>query len=909
MKIFFGRINLKQNPTDQFEKAYYQSKRGTSYFSELNDYDSFEEESVYVFMIGGNTVELWKASHWGKDGENLYFTKTGIDLDNMTRAWLASFRYFYLNSDLIVFTVRRPYKKAFFNIGFIDEFTEKMLLNPMTYSNLENYRNIRLETSEPESVTKDLIFFKNNKEWKFKSPAFFDESLALQFRDNTLNIGKGRTNKDNKLILINNSELPASFDPNDLTLLNVYDVFFCDYNATIDIEISLLENENIFKISMSSKDIDDQTFELLLSENKIIVHKDTKSKGTSYEKQGDVFVNNMKQGDYFYLCRGNSRFIAVGRVTSPAEPCFIEDYGKDGWMQRSFELIKDAVYDDKYDGPSKWWTPNNNSTCILIPEKELDKANKLIFMPYFEIKVQKSDNASNVLTDQEKDAKKNMATEVKALNTILYGPPGTGKTFNSIDYAIAIIENRHYKDVQRESEINRDGVKRRFDQYVASGQIVFTTFHQSLSYEDFIEGIKPVEPATEEDELTYAVEDGIFKKLCTEAAFSFIQKRATVETEKVLDFSAAYDRFVDMVNERLSQGERVGLETRSGGNVYIENITQKNNIWIKHNDGKRIHTVSKSRLSRIAQAFPDLTEVTNINDQFRAEIGGSNSSAYWAVLNAIRKQKQNATNDYKKSISEKGYSYDDKKDIISSLKPDDYKIENPKRFVIIIDEINRGNVSQIFGELITLIEDDKRLGAKEVLKATLPYSKESFGVPCNVYLVGTMNTADRSVEALDSALRRRFSFVLMPPEPIRLGITSDGINLQKILEVLNERLSILKDTDHTIGHAWFWNVMDVEGLKTAFKNKIIPLLQEYFYNDYEKLGLVLGDTFFETHKQINSNIFASFSGGNGLAGQYDQTLQYRLKSPDDLTIGDFKSLEQSNNKLAIDEQLQTHTGI
>lgn len=412
----------------------------------------------------------------------------------------------------------------------------------------------------------------------------------------------------------------------------------------------------------------------------------------------------------------------------------------------------------------------------------------------------------------------------RPLNTILYGPPGTGKTFNSIDYAIAIIENRDYKDVQEESVTNRGEVKRRFDQYVACGQIVFTTFHQSLSYEDFIEGIKPVEPATEEDELTYTVEDGIFKKLCTEAAFSFIQKSATVETEKILDFSAEYDRFVDMVNEHLSQGIKTELKTRSGGRVYIENVSDKNNIWIWHIDGKKRHTVSKKRLSRIAQAFPDLTEVTNINDQFRAEIGGSNSSAYWAVLNAIRKQPPAAKLKDTKSISEKEYSYDDKKDIIESLKSEDYKINNPKRFVLIIDEINRGNVSQIFGELITLIEDDKRLGAKEVLKATLPYSKKSFGVPCNVFLVGTMNTADRSVEALDSALRRRFSFVMMPPEPERLGITSDGINLKKILKVLNERLSVLKDDDHTIGHAWLWNVTNLEGLRTAFKNNIIPLL-------------------------------------------------------------------------------------
>jgi hypothetical protein len=492
--------------------------------------------------------------------------------------------------------------------------------------------------------------------------------------------------------------------------------------------------------------------------------------------------------------------------------------------------------------------------------------------------------------------------KIRPLNSILYGPPGTGKTFNSINYAIAIIENKAFKDIETESDINRKGVKNRFDQYLADGQIVFTTFHQSLSYEDFIEGIKPVEPASEGDELTYAVEDGIFKRLCTEAAFSFIQKGATAETEKILDFSAEYDRFVDMVNEHLSQGIKTELKTRSGGRVYIENVSEKNNIWIWHVDGKKRHTVSKKRLSRIAQAFPDLTEVTNINDQFRAEIGGSNSSAYWAVLNAIRKQPPAAKLKDTKSISEKEYSYDDKKEIIESLKDDDYKIKNPKRYVIIIDEINRGNVSQIFGELITLIEDDKRLGKDEALRAKLPYSKNGFGVPCNIYLIGTMNTADRSVEALDSALRRRFSFIQMLPKPDRLKTTTDNINLSEVLQVLNNRLAVLKDNDHTIGHAWLWNVNNLDALKNAFKDKILPLLQEYFYNDYEKLGLVLGDAFFQTQTQIKSDIFASFTGGNGLSGQYDQSWQYQLKSADDLTFEDFKSLEQSSNNVLTDEE-------
>jgi len=487
----------------------------------------------------------------------------------------------------------------------------------------------------------------------------------------------------------------------------------------------------------------------------------------------------------------------------------------------------------------------------------------------------------------------------KPLNIILYGPPGTGKTYHSINYAVAIVENKPVNEICQEK---RSTVKKRFEKYIEEGQIAFCTFHQSLGYEDFIEGIKPVEPASEEEQLSYAVEDGIFKKLCINASFSLVQQDITKETEKALDFSGAYDGFVDAISEQILKGEEVKIPTISGGLVMVDSITRNNNIKIKHVNGTREYIVSKNRLGKLAQAFPDLKEVTNVYDQFRSEIGGSNSSAYWAVLNAVRKQSIQNVNSEIRSKSEKEYAYDVKKGIIDTLKNDDFKKENPKQYVLIIDEINRGNVSQVFGEIITLMEDDKRLGAAEALKAILPYSKENFGVPCNLHIIGTMNTADRSVEALDTALRRRFAFVNLQPEPDKLTTTDDGINLTELLSVLNNRLSILKDVDHTIGHAWLWNVRNIDQLKEVFQLKILPLLKEFFYNDYEKLGLVLGDTFFEPHMQVNSNVFAEFTGGNGLAMQYDQSWQFRLKPIEKITITDFRTLTPLSNRSLPDEE-------
>lgn len=446
-------------------------------------------------------------------------------------------------------------------------------------------------------------------------------------------------------------------------------------------------------------------------------------------------------------------------------------------------------------------------------------------------------------------------------NLILYGPPGTGKTYNTILYSVAIIEDKLYDDIRKESVADFESVKARYDNYRNSGRVALTTFHQSYGYEEFIEGIRPVMEDEESNsdsvsgsDLKYSIKSGIFKQFC--------EKADIPETDKNIfnlnDNPSVWKVSLAGANDNPIREEcLLNSHIRIGWDEYGENIFEDTDYKFGGRNPLNAF-INRMRVGDIVLSCYSSTVIDAIG-VITGDYRWDDSFSYYKRVRDVKWIVKNIREDiyeinnrasmtlstvYKMKITVSEVMKLIRKNIGSG---DDRGTIRDK-YVFVIDEINRGNISKIFGELITLIEETKRKGEKEATEVILPYSGKSFGIPSNVYIVGTMNTADRSIALMDTALRRRFSFVEMMPETTvlqELGISKIGdLDLIKMLQTINERITYLYDREHTIGHAFFTGLKDdptVEQLGDIFLKKIIPLLQEYFYEDYHKIQLVLGD--------------------------------------------------------------------
>ncbi len=378
------------------------------------------------------------------------------------------------------------------------------------------------------------------------------------------------------------------------------------------------------------------------------------------------------------------------------------------------------------------------------------------------------------------------------LNQILYGPPGTGKTYHTVTYAVAIAENKPLAQVAREE---RTALMKRYEKYKEAGQIDFITFHQSYAYEDFVQGLRPDAHAGA-DTLRFRLVDGVFKKLADRAkanyeAYQQVMRRPKLPFETMLD---------QMLSERVNrETEEVELPLPLPGGQY------KSIIIYEVSDN---HLKYKRRtLRNTVREEERLLSLHKLKEQYEGR----------EIRDAINKLYYEAVNDALRQFS-------------SSIRftRNGSQLRN---YVLVIDEINRANISRVFGELITLLEEDKRLGGPNELATTLP-SGESFAVPPNLHVVGTMNTADKSVSLLDVALRRRFAFIPLYPDYSLVP------EFEAVLRPLNEKIRERKGTDFLIGHSYFIG-KDPAELPLIFNRKIIPLLYEYFQNRPEPVREVL----------------------------------------------------------------------
>ena len=438
-----------------------------------------------------------------------------------------------------------------------------------------------------------------------------------------------------------------------------------------------------------------------------------------------------------------------------------------------------------------------------------------------------------------------------AKNTILYGPPGTGKTYNTVMYAVAIIENKKLEEIKKE---NYTEVIDRYNKYKEDGLIEFTTFHQSYGYEEFIEGIKPVIHSDEEDEtdIQYEVVPGLFKKFCDIAGKPILRKEKC--DIGINESPTIWKISLEGSGENSTRTECMKNEhIRIGYDEYGREIT---NLF-KGAAGRHIlnYFINDMSIGDIVMSCYDCNTVDAIGVVTGEYEWHDEYPEYkrlrkvnW-IVKGIKENIIKINNGSRLSnptVYKLRMDLSDVMEIIEKYSKNTIEVEEKKKnHVFIIDEINRGNISKIFGELITLIEPTKRIGQTEGQKVRLPYSQKLFGVPNNVYLIGTMNTADRSIATIDTALRRRFNFKeRLPDAEVLDGIYVEDVSIKDIFIKMNKRITVLFDREHTLGHAYFLPLKDaptIETLANIFENSIIPLLQEYFYEDYEKIRMVLGD--------------------------------------------------------------------
>ncbi len=479
-------------------------------------------------------------------------------------------------------------------------------------------------------------------------------------------------------------------------------------------------------------------------------------------------------------------------------------------------------------------------------------------------------------------------------NIILYGPTGTGKTYRTINYALAIIEQKPLEVIAQES---RRDLRSRYEQYMEDGYIHFITFHENFKYRDFVEGIRSNAMTGQAE-----IDDGVFKQVALEAKRSIVESllQNMPSEENSVDFNQLYAAFLKFIKTDNFKAFITPMEKK----ILLHKIAQFGHISVRPQNSFSVYTISKHKIKKLYTHFKNGIPIQNLQDEISKVVGGANPMAIWSVFAELKRFEVS----YRQNIEEENPSVD-----VDDLSVKEFEINKmkdianfqSKRHVLIIDEIDRGDIAKTFGEVLSILGSKKREGAPEGQAVILPYSKTYFSIPPNLYLIGTMNVSDNALAKMDAGWRSRFNFIKLKPRPEVLPrIISEGkeIDLGKMLYVINKRIQILLGEDYGIGHAHLIDVQDFQQLKWVFFGKMVPLLIDYFNGNVEKIGLVLGRDFFHFYNPgENGNILADFSPE--VNKKYHDRKKYLLKAyhevNDDAFINIYKALVPEEKKEAL----------
>lgn len=519
---------------------------------------------------------------------------------------------------------------------------------------------------------------------------------------------------------------------------------------------------------------------------------------------------------------------------------------------------------------------------------------------YITISTQKTNEYSQAPSSNPKKIGPEMCKT--SVNSILYGPPGTGKTYKTAEFAVEICDGN--------SDMPRDELMTRYEELRKEGRISFVTFHQSYGYEDFVEGLRP---ELKDGQISYRVRPGIFREVCDAARLRTLVKPGLSRTplkERAI-YKMSLGRAGSVEGKQALQNSLENGYVVLGWGEDIDFSDCKNADEIRKTiDKERPGIEMPDSQARFVSVFKhevkvgDIIVVSQGTSAFRAigEVSGDYEFLEFPAAGSfhqMRTVRWLTVFDGNRNVAE----IYNKKFMMSSL----YKLPNEglnldameslikessspsnQNSVLIIDEINRANISKVFGELITLLEPDKREGETNGITVKLPYSGDAFSVPSNLYVVGTMNTADRSIALLDTALRRRFEFEELQPDYKTLPEELiEGVDLRAMLLAMNDRIEYLYDRDHTIGHAYFIQVKTLADLDIVFRRKVIPLLQEYFYENWSKVQSALNDKV-DGFIEVNNNLP---QGLELITDGFDARPRYRLK-PEPFHVSAYQRIYQ-----------------